>query len=205
SWFLPSVLVSAGMGKIDFALGATMAVRRDVLEKIGGFKTLAAYLADDHMLGKLVSACGFKVVLSNYIVENVVFEKDLAALFRHELRWARTVRTIEPLGHAFSFVMYGVPLSFFGALLIDLTVDWDWFEAAVVLLAVGLRVRIHATVAKKIGLAPGSHPLWLVPLRDILSFLIWGASFLGRRVNWKGMDFTVDSKGLMTMTEEKQG
>ncbi|MDA1090844.1 MAG: bacteriohopanetetrol glucosamine biosynthesis glycosyltransferase HpnI [Proteobacteria bacterium] len=202
-WFLPSVLVSAGMREVRFGLGATIMVRRDVLEQTGGFRKLAQFLADDHMLGKLASAHGFKVVLSSYVVENVVFEKSLNALLRHELRWARTVRTVEPLGHAFSFIMYGVPLAFLGALLIDLTFDWDWVAAAMVVLAIGLRIGLQATVSKKFKLMPRDRSFWLVPLRDILSFLIWGASFLGRGIHWKDSIFTVNSKGLMTLAKKE--
>lgn len=195
-WFLPSVLVSAGIRDIRFCFGATMAVRRPLLDLIGGFKTLAQYLADDHMLGKLASVHGFKVALSGYVVENMVFEKNLKDLFRHELRWARTVRSVEPIGHAFSFIMYGVPLAFFGALMVDLTFDWDWFEVALVVLAVSLRAWMHFAVRSKLGL-PKSRSLWLIPIRDVLSFLVWGASFFGRRIDWKGQAFVVRSDGLM--------
>ena len=125
-WFLPSVLVSAGLSEIRFGLGATIAVRRELLERIGGFKGLSQFLADDHMLGRLVSEHGYKVVLSDYVVENVVAEKNLRELFRHELRWARTVRTVEPWGHAFSFLMYGVPLSIFGAVMVESTFSYNF-------------------------------------------------------------------------------
>jgi ceramide glucosyltransferase len=199
-WFLPSVLVSAGIRDIRFCFGATMAVRRHLLDMIGGFKTLAQYLADDHMLGKLVSAQGFKVALSGYIVENMVFEENFMTLFKHELRWARTVRTVEPLGHAFSFIMYGVPLAFFGALMVDLTFDWDWFEVALIVLAVSLRVSMHFAVRRKLDL-PKDRSLWLVPLRDILSFVIWGTSFFGRRIDWKGRMFDVRPDGFVTASK----
>lgn len=200
-WFLPSVLVSAGLREIRFCLGATMAVRRHLFDMIGGFKTLARYLADDHMLGKLISAHGFKVALSGYIVENVVFEKSFKALFQHELRWARTVRSVEPFGHAFSFIMYGVPLAFLGALMVDLTFDWDWFEAALIALAVSLRLWMHIVVRKKLGLPKDDRSPWLVPVRDVLSFVIWGASFFGRRIDWKDKKFAVDTDGLLVASE----
>jgi ceramide glucosyltransferase len=173
-----------------------MAVRRHVLDLIGGFKLLSRYLADDHMLGRLASDHGFKVALSGYVVENVIFEKSLKSLFQHELRWSRTVRAVEPLGHAFSFIMYGVPLAFFGALMVDLTFDWDFFEVALIALAVTLRVWMHQAVRKRLDL-PDDGSLWLVPFRDMLSFVVWGASFFSRQIRWRGKTFVVRPDGLL--------
>lgn len=203
-WFLPSVLVSAGLGEIRFGLGATIVVRRELLDGIGGFQALSHFLADDHMLGKLISRHGFKVVLSDYVVENIVHEASLWALVRHELRWARTIRTVEPVGHAFSFVMYGVPLAFFGALMIDLTFDSEFFELAIIALAVALRGWMHFTVSRKLHLVPGSRSIWLVPVRDVLSFLIWGASFFSRNIDWKGASFSVGPDGLLNAAKGQE-
>lgn len=201
-WYLPSVLVSAGLGEIRFGLGATVVVRRDLLEKMGGFETLSHHLADDHLLGKLASAHGFKVALSGYVVENIVHEKSLGSLFRHELRWARTISTIEPLGHAFSFLMYGMPLALFGLVMSDVTFGWDFFEVTLVAVAFLLRVWMHFTVRRKLALADGLHSIWLVPIRDILSFAVWSASFLSRKIDWKGMTFTVSPDGSMNVANE---
>jgi ceramide glucosyltransferase len=193
--------VTAGLSEIRFALGGTVVVRRDLLEKIGGFGTLSHYLADDHMLGKLASTHGFKVALSGYVVENVVHEQSLRSLFRHELRWARTIRTIVPWGHAFSFLMYGVPLALFGLLMADVTVDSQFFEATLVAVAVLLRIWMHFTVRRKLDLPNGLRSVWLVPVRDILCFAVWGASFLSRKIDWKGATYTVGPGGAMRVTD----
>lgn len=199
-FFLPSVLVSAGLREIRFGLGATIAVRRDLLERIGGFKRLSQFLADDHMLGRLVADEGFRVVLSDFVVENVIREADLRSLFVHELRWARTVRTVEPLGHAFSFFMYGIPMALLGALAIELTTGDHGLAAAIVGLAVFLRGWMHYTVSRKLGLASANRTVWLVPARDMLCFAVWAASFFGRRIVWKDEAFTVNPNGHMTST-----
>jgi ceramide glucosyltransferase len=104
SWFLPSVLISKIIEPTKYCLGATMIVRRALLDKIGGFKALSNYLADDYMLGKLVTDLGYKVHLSHFIVENIVEEASLKDLVSHELRWARTLRRVEPIGYAFTFL-----------------------------------------------------------------------------------------------------
>lgn len=195
--FLPSVLVSARLGPMRFALGATMAVRRELLERIGGFAALADCLADDHVLGKRVSALGYRVALSGYVVENVVREENLGALFRHELRWARTIRAVAPLGHAFSILTYGLPVAVLDAALLQATLDWTALGVALVALALALRLWLHAAAARSLGLRPGAGAAWLVPLRDLLGFLVWSASFVSNKVVWRDRTFTVDAEGLM--------
>ena len=195
-WFLPSVLVSARLRDLRFCFGATMAVRRNLLEKIGGFKAISNYLADDHELGKLVSDLGYKVVLSGYVVENIVFEESFKRFFRHELRWSRTVRTVEPYGHAFSFIMYGIPLALIGALFMWLTIGPGWFEIGLVAVAVALRAAMHVAVRRKLNL-PKDHSLWLVPLRDMVSFGVWATSLLSRHIEWRGKPFSVSRDGLL--------
>ena len=201
-WFLPSVLVAANIREIGFALGPTMALRRSLLERFGGFATISQFLADDYMLGRLTKSHGYKVVLSTYVIQNIVHEKSLSALFRHELRWARTIWTAEPLGYAFSFLMYGIPLAFFASSLIEFTFDWEPFEIGIVVFAILLRVGMHFSVRRKLGLLPGSQSLWLIPVRDVLCFIIWCASFFGRRVDWKGVTLTVGSNGVLGETAE---
>jgi ceramide glucosyltransferase len=195
-WFLPSVLVSAKLRDVRFCFGATMAVRRQLLDMIGGFKAIADYLADDHMLGKLIAARGFKVALSDYVVENVVAEESFSHMLQHELRWARTVRTVEPLGHAFSFIMYGVPMALIGALVVEFAVGWHWLAAGLVAAAVLLRAGVHFTVHRKLNL-PHDGSLWLVPLRDIVCFGVWVTSFLGRGIKWRGRSLVVGRDGLV--------
>lgn len=195
-WFLPSVLVSAKLRDIRFCFGATMAVRRPLLEMIGGFKAIAEYLADDHMLGKLVSQRGFKVVLSDYVVENVVAEESFAHMLQHELRWARTVRTVEPLGHAFSFIMYGVPVALISAVDVVVTAGWQWLAAGLVASAILLRAGVHLAVHRKLNL-PKDGSLWLIPLRDIVSFGVWAMSFLGRQIKWRGRALVVNRDGFV--------
>ena len=192
--FLPSVLVSLMRRELDFCLGATMVVRRKALEAIGGFRALEDYLADDHMLGRLVSQQGFTVVLSGYLVDNVVHEKGFRSLIAHELRWARTIRTVAPWGHAFSFVMYILPVTMVTALLSELAFGSDLIEWVLNASALALRMRMHRTVGRALGTSDW-RDTWLVPVRDVLGLGVWLVSLFGRHVNWKGRDFTVLSSG----------
>lgn len=197
-WFLPSVLVAVSLQKIAFCFGATMAVRRDVFESIGGFERLGSYLADDYLLGMLITQQGYRVHLSSYVVENVVIEHSFKSLFLRELRWARTIRTVQPVGYAFSFIMYSIPLAIVAALLDKLTVDTEIFELGIVTFAVLLRVALHFIACRVLKVSKGPSP-WLVPIRDMLSLLVWATGLLGRDVVWRGHMFSVNSEGLLVV------
>jgi ceramide glucosyltransferase len=106
--FLPGALAGAALGVGGGCFGATLAVRRDVLERIGGFARLRNELADDHRMGSAVRRLGLATVLSPYIVENRVSEPSLASLWRHELRWARTSKEMAPAGFAGSLITHTI-------------------------------------------------------------------------------------------------
>lgn len=194
--FLPSVLVATAFGRIDYCFGATMCVRREVLAAFGGFERLACVLADDYMLGRLVAAQGRRVVLSHHLVENLVHEPSLRALFLHELRWARTVRSVQPVGFAFSFLSYAVPMAFLNLL----AAAGSGLSLALLGAAVALRVRMHYTARRCLRLSGPARP-WLAPLRDILCFVVWAASFLGRTVRWRDGDLRVQTNGDIVFKE----
>ncbi len=196
SWFLPSVLISKLIEPIKYCLGATMVVRRDLLEKIGGFKALSNYLADDYMLGKLVSDLGYKVHLSHFIVENIVEEASLKDLVSHELRWARTLRRVEPIGYAFTFLTDTMVISLIAALTIYLNtglIEWALMPILVVMVA---RLFLHYRSA---SIAGSNHAgsILLIPLRDLLTFCIRVLSFTGNSIQWRNNSFNVDQAGLI--------
>ena len=116
-WFMPSVRVAALAGSRAFAFGATIALRRDTLMRVGGFAAIADHLADDYRLGQLTRGLGLRTVLSEVEVETCVHEPNLSELLRHKLRWLRTIRTVQPLGYALAGVTFGLPLVCIGSLL----------------------------------------------------------------------------------------
>lgn len=196
-WFLPSVLVALTFEPLRYCFGATMAVRRNLLDAAGGFAALAQYLADDHMLGKLVAGQGYKVHLSPYVVENMVAEPSLTGLFSHELRWARTVRTVRPGGYAASFIMYAVPLAILAAAVNEATLAWHAVAAGSLLIGLMPRIFLHYQVRSAYYPAARARP-WLVPVRDLLCFVVWATSFLGRAVRWRDQDMLVRADGLLS-------
>ena len=196
-WFLPSALVAITLQGAKFCFGSTMAVRRETLDRIGGFEHLAAYLADDHMLGKLAAEQGYKIRLSDYLVETVVHEPNLKTLFAHELRWARTIRSIQPWGHAFSFTTYAVSLALLTLLLATAFSGSAPVAGGLLGLALLLRLATHRVARATLDLV-GSWPFWLVPVRELLSLAVWATSLFGSRVVWKGWDMSVGPKGQLT-------
>ncbi len=195
-WFLPSVLISKILQPIKYCLGATMVVRKNLLDEIGGFKALSDYLADDYMLGKLVSDLGYKIHLSNFIVENIVEESSIKDLVTHELRWARTLRRVEPLGYAFTFLTDTLVISFITAFIIYFsTASLFWALLPVLLVSIA-RVILHIRTSQ-ITSSNRAGSILLIPLRDTLSFCIRVASFTGNSIQWRNNSFNVDQAGLI--------
>jgi ceramide glucosyltransferase len=194
--FLPGALVGDWMGVGGGCFGATIALRREVLERIGGFGRLHHELADDHRMGSAVRSLGLRAVLSPYIIENRVSEPSLASLWRHELRWARTSRMMAPGGFAGSVVTHTVVLAVLAALVCEPI-------AAGALLAGSLLLRWWSAAAIARWLDLPREGLWLLPLRDVLSFAVFLGSFCGRNVSWRDQFLRVGPGGRMRLEGDK--
>lgn len=187
--FLPSALVDAWMKPGDACFGATMALRRDTLDEIGGFTALRDQLADDYALGAAVRRVGKRVVLSSHLVDTIMAEPSLGALIGHELRWARTIRSIAPVGFAASIITHPVMLAAAAALAAGFTAP------TLVVLAIALSCRVAMVRMVDRALDLPATPAWLVPVRDVLSFAVFIASFLGNRVAWRDRSFRIAADG----------
>jgi ceramide glucosyltransferase len=189
--FLPGAVVGDAIGVGDGCFGATIALRRDVLERIGGFARLRDELADDHRIGEAVRRLGLKTVLSPYIVDNRVTETSLAGLWRHELRWARTTRLMAPSGFAGSIITHTMMITALAAGSFGSGVA-AW---GAVLLTLLLRWASAAAMARWLDLP--RRGLWLLPLRDALSFAVFLGSFCGRRIRWGERALRIEPNGHM--------
>jgi ceramide glucosyltransferase len=195
--FLPAALLAEALGAGGGCFGATMALRRSVLAGCGGFARLRDELADDYRLGEAVRALGLEVVLSRFLVDTRVWEPTFRDLWRHELRWARTMRSVAPIGYAGSILMYPIAIAAFAA------VASRFALTACAFLAISCLLRwISARlIAGALGLA--TTKLWLLPVRDLLSFAVFVASFLGRSVVWRDRAFRVEASGRLTVEGDK--
>ena len=179
-YFLPGALLARAMGRQD-CLGATMMFRRETLERIGGFAALVNHLADDNVLGRLVQRLGLTVALADTVPATTVPETTLRALWRHELRWARTIRALVPVQFAASVLQYPLVWAALAVLLAG-GAPWSlaWFA-----LAWGLRALAARRIDRALALA-NRTPLWLLPLRELMSVAVMAVSYAGRQVDWRG-------------------
>ena len=190
--FQSGVLVSNQLEGIKFALGSTIVIRKAVLEAIGGFAVIADYLADDFQLGNLPTEKGYKVVLSDYVVDHVLSTSTLRASLQRPIRWARCIRVSRPWGHLGLIFTQGTVASLLlliatgGSKLGWVVLVITWIARLAMGWVVGVR-SLDDQVAKQF--------LWLVPLRDLISFAIWCYSFLGKGVEWRGQRFKLTKGG----------
>ncbi|WP_404710900.1 bacteriohopanetetrol glucosamine biosynthesis glycosyltransferase HpnI [Sphingomonas sp. MMS24-J13] len=191
--FLPSVLVARLGGKHEPCMGSTIALRRDTLDRIGGFARFADTLADDAAIGAAVNAIGLHVACPRLVVTHGCVEASLRDLMRHELRWAATVKGVDPRGYIGLGVTYPVAWAM-------LALPFAPVQALVTLTAaIAARLFLMARVDRLAGSRSGQKR-WLV-LRDCLSFAVFILSFSVRSVDWRGVRLNMDRDGRTIRTQ----
>jgi ceramide glucosyltransferase len=188
--FLPNALVGLRSGLAKPCFGSTIALHRSRLEEIGGFEAFSDSLADDYAIGAALREKGLGIAVPPLLVGHSCGQSSLMELWRHELRWARTIRTVAPLGYAGSAVTH--PLVF---ALLALASGAPVAGSALAILAVMCRiVLLHVTTRNH---SPALPPYWLIPIRDLLSFAIFVWSYCGRDIAWRGRNYRVRANGLL--------
>jgi ceramide glucosyltransferase len=190
--FLPNVLVGVASHLAQPCFGSTIALTRETLAAIGGFESFVSFLADDFEIGRAVRAKGLAVAFPQLVVQHGCMEKSFGELLRHEMRWARTIRTVEPLGYLGTLVTHGLPLGLIGAVLQQFSVASLLVLATVLAAQCFLKMRMDHLAGASAG------PLWMLPARDILSFGIFVASLFGDQVDWAGHRLRVGRNGTMS-------
>ena len=190
SHFLPGVVVGARLKLSQPCLGSTIALRRSSLSAIGGFEPLADCLADDYVLGELLRERGEPVSVLSFAVGHVCAESSIVELWRHELRWALTIRTVDPLGYLGWTVSHAFPLALIAWLL-----GGSWPAIVLAVAALVCRAVLISATERGYGLPP--HPYWLIPVRDLLSFAVFVAGFVARDVSWRGHHYELMSEGIL--------
>jgi ceramide glucosyltransferase len=187
--FLPGVLVGLELGLAKPCFGSTIALRTDTLARIGGFGAFADTLADDYAIGKAVRDLGLTVTVAPFVVGHTFAEASGAELIAHELRWVRTIRQVDPMGYAGSVVTHPLPFA-----LAALAVG-GFTAITLAVLALVLACRLFVSI--EVGRIPGGDrvPLWLTPLRDLLSFAVFALSYLPGTVRWRGASYTINADG----------
>jgi ceramide glucosyltransferase len=192
--FAALVMLARKVERPTYAFGATIAIRRDMLERIGGFLPIADHLADDYQIGNQVAALGCEPVLCNEVVDTVISLGGWRRLFDHQLRWARTYRISRPGGYFGSFLTHGTFWAVANLL-------YHGFSPPSLLasgLALGVRILSAALFSWRFlatGM-PARHLLWLLP-KDLFVSLAWFLAFLNNTVVWSGRRFRVLRSGKM--------
>jgi ceramide glucosyltransferase len=195
--FLPGVVTGLALGLARPCFGQSIAMRRDTLEKIGGLTPFVKHLAEDHAIGEAVRMIGEKVAIPPFMISHACVESSAMQLIDHELRWSRTIRSIDPLGHLGSALIH--PLAFaLLAVVFSGGAVWAWPLALVAVCA-----RLGLKVLSDRVLRQARRDLWLMPLWDIVSFTIFVASFWSSRVIWRGFSFRVDGDGLLSVAQDE--
>jgi ceramide glucosyltransferase len=189
--FLPGAAVGLAVGLARPCLGQTIALKQGTLSRIGGFEAIANELADDYAIGRAVRRAGLQVVLPAMLVAHSFEENSLSEVVRHELRWARTIFTVDPVGYVGSGVTHALPLSLIGAALRG----FDAWGLAAVLIALACRLFLKFRLTREFDLPNPNYSLTVA--RDILSFAVFFGSFWSSRVSWRGRDFIVMRDGTM--------
>ena len=190
--FLPNVLVGRRLGLAEPSMGSTIALSRTVLDEIGGFEAFANHLADDYEIGRAVRAKGYRIALPTVTVDHGCVEKSAGELISHEIRWGRTIRLIDGAGYFGAIVTHGFPLALIGAALTGFSAVSVALVLAILLSRLILKTRIDAATGTEAG------SIWLMPLRDVLSFVVFLASLTGASVTWRGRRYRVGPDGVLT-------
>jgi ceramide glucosyltransferase len=197
SHFLPQAITALGLKLGKPCCGATIALRRSMLDRIGGFHAFADVLADDYAIGVAVRAAGYDVKAAPFLVGHRCFEGSLREFMRHQIRVARTIRSIDPIGYAGTILTHPLPLALLGMLSGGIT-------ATLLTVAVlASRVTLCRCVERRFGLPRQSY--WLIPLQDVLVFGVYVASFFGATVHWQGVDFRVAEDGTLIEEQDLRG
>jgi ceramide glucosyltransferase len=182
-------LIARRFEGMKFLLGTTMATTRERLAEVGGFEALASHHADDFELGSRIAARGYGVELLRQPVWMVFPKQSLGSFLRHEMRWMIGLRNIRPMGHLGMVFTHGLPWALAAAAVAN-----SWLLAALFLTAyLALRLAMAWTISVW-GLKDPvvRRKFWLIPLRDALTFLVWLASFASNRIQWRGLEFTIE-------------
>jgi len=180
------VLTARLLAGMKFAVGPTIAGRRQAIEAIGGIERVKDYIAEDFDLGRLMAQSGQRVILSSYVIEHRIGSESCAKNFTHRIRWGRTSRRSRPLGYIGQIFTYPIPI----ALLLCAALGPAW---PVVAVAASFRYASAWMISQVVLGVPLN---WiLLPLEDVLAFLFWIAGFFGNTITWRGRTYRIDRQG----------
>ena len=202
---LPTALIARKLeGGVQFAFGWTMATTKERLAEIGGWESMANHHSDDFELGNRIARLGHRVEIMREAVSVVFPRETIQELFRQELRWAIGLRNVRPLAYAGMIFTHGLPWALLAAF-VALAAGWKSLAIAYVASYLVLRLSV-AWAAGVWGLRDQTiaAKLWLLPVRDAITSIVWVAGWLSDRIRWRGSEFRVKDGLLNPVTGETQ-
>jgi ceramide glucosyltransferase len=191
------VLVARSMEGMQFVLGPTMAFRREAIRRMGGFRITADYCADDFVLGNETHKLGQTVVLSHHAIDHMVLNSSFVASLKHQARWMKSTRFSRPKGHFGSALTFSLPFGLLGLVAAAL-IGHPWWGIALLGWSIATRWALAVAVGRQVVRDPSWFGLLvLYPVRDLMGFGFWAASYLGSRVLWRGRVFELLPGGRM--------
>jgi ceramide glucosyltransferase len=191
------VLVANLLEGMRFGLGPTIALRKEALEKVGGYETFYDYSANDFILGNLISRAGYQVVLSSHVIDHIVNQSTFRKMWQNQLRWRVTERYCRPKGYAGMGLIFAMPFGILGLLAGGLLgnlmlglvlLGWAVINRLLEAFVVGWMVLRDKPLLRNI---------WLYPLRDLLGFIVWCVSFSGTKIAWRSSKFELQGERMV--------
>jgi ceramide glucosyltransferase len=191
------VLVARMMEGMQFVLGPTMAFRRRAIRQMGGFAVTADYCADDFVLGNETYKLGQTVVLSHHAIDHVVLHANFADSMKHQVRWMKSTRFSRPKGHFGTALTFAMPFGLLGLAAGGLLGHWGW-GIGLLAWAVLSRLAISISVGRMVVQDPSWYALLvLYPIRDLMGFFFWAASYTSSQIHWRGRIYRLLPGGKM--------
>ncbi len=196
------VMAASVMEEMAFLLGPTMSVRRACVTQMGGFGTLGAYCSDDFLLGREIAAHGHKVVLSRHVIDHIVLNLSFATSIKHQIRWMKSTRFSRPKGHFGTGLTFSVPYGLLAGAA-ALALGYAWLAAAALAYSIVARMLLAWVVARyAVEERHTLRTVLLFPLRDLMGFFFWAASYTGGTILWRGQVYRLGEHGLMRAVGE---
>jgi ceramide glucosyltransferase len=201
-----SVEMSAGvlaanlLDGMKFGLGPTIVARKDSVEKIGGYSVLGDYFSNDFVIGNLIQKAGYRVVLSRHVIDHVVPPMTLRRMWERQVRWAKGTRYSRPKGHFGTGLVFAMP---YGILGLIAAAGLGWWQIGAGLLGVAILNRLIEALV--VGWGVVRDPVarrapWLYPIRDLLGFCVWTASYLSKKAVWRDSRYELVDGGRIVRT-----
>ena len=174
-----------------------MAVRRSCVDEMGGFAYLGPYCADDFVLGNQIAANGHEVVLSDHVIDHVILNLSFTASVKHQVRWMKSTRFSRPKGHFGTSLTFALPFGILAGL-----AAWGMGKPYLALGLLAYSILARALMAAVVGAAVVEErhllrTVLLYPLRDLMGFFYWAASYGSSTVLWRGQVYRLAEGGLM--------